>query len=106
MDIRISYSKTQFEKAVQFIANNNQHFKGQKNLIRESILEYMEKMAADPNRTFMGTMGFILIADRELEDMDNDENVIRIDINVDPGLGNDNIFSEDDIIDNVINVPF
>lgn len=105
MEIRISYSQTQLEKAVNFISRHNEVFKGKKTEIRETILEYMEKMAKDPNMTFIGTMGFTLIGDREFEDMDNDDNLIRIEISVDPALGDDDQFADGDYQEYTINAP-
>jgi hypothetical protein len=105
MEIRISYSQTQLDSAVKFISENNEHFYGQDDYIRKSILEYMERMAKDPNSTFIGTMGFTLIGDREFEDLDNDENVVRVEILVDPGLGNDDMYSDGDMVDNIISAP-
>lgn len=48
-------------------------------------------------------MGFTLLAcDQELEGLDNDENFVRIDITVDPSLGNYNTYKDDDSHEEII----
>ena len=62
-------------------------------------------MAKDPNCTYLGTMGFTLIADREDEGLESDENIVRVDILVDPALGDDDMFLDDDNHEEVIIAP-
>jgi hypothetical protein len=105
MEIKISYSKIQLERAIEFIAEHNDSFYGQVDYIRQSILESIEQLAKDPQATYLGTMGFTLIADREIENLDCDENIVRIDILVDPALGDDDMFLDEDHYEEVINAP-
>lgn len=105
MEIKISYSKIQLQRAIDFIAEHNDTFYGQVDYIRSSILESIERMAKDPNCTYLGTMGFTLIADREMEDLDNEENIVRIEILVDPALGDDDIYLDEDHFEEVIVAP-
>ena len=94
MEVKITYSKPQLEAAVKFIARNNPHFQGQKDYIRDQILEHMRRIALQPGEWLAGTMGYVLWGDREDEGLDSDENSIRFEISVDPSLGYD-IDSED-----------
>lgn len=86
MKVKLSYSKTQLEEAVKFIARNNQHFLGQKDYIKESIMNDMREIARDLGRWMSGTMGYNLIANRSVEGIDSDDNTVIIDILVDPAL--------------------
>lgn len=105
MEIKISYSKIQLERAIEFIADHNDSFYGQVDFIRTSILESIERLAKDPRATYLGTMGFTLIADRELENLDCDDNTVRIEILVDPALGDDDMYLDDDHHEETINAP-
>ena len=87
MDIIISYSEQQLKSAVKYIAANNPSFKGQGKVIKETILEQMERLATDSNLHSISTMGFLLTCDCEYEGIENDDNVCRIEIHVDPSLG-------------------
>src|SRR5258708_5192934 len=89
MDVKLIYSKPQLEAAVNFIAKHNQHFLGQKDYIRSSILEDMRRVASDPEQWMSGTMGYLLMGDRTDEGIDSDDNSIHFDISVDPALGYD-----------------
>jgi hypothetical protein len=103
MEIRISYSQLQLDSAVEFISNNNQSFLGKEEEIRNTIQETMVNMARDPEAMNLGTMGFTLIADREFEGIDSDENVCRIEILVDPSM---HLIDElDDFQDKIIDLP-
>lgn len=86
MEIKIIYSKKQLEAAVDFIAIHNESFHGQHDYIRSRIVESMEDTALAPGEWITGTMGYVLWGDREDEDLDSDENVIRYSISVDPAL--------------------
>jgi hypothetical protein len=100
MEVKIIYSKPQLEAAVRFIARNNEHFRGQKDFIRDEILKHMKQIAADPESWSGGTMGYHLLGDRTDEGIDNDENSIMFDILVDPNLGYD--LDESDYAEEVI----
>jgi len=105
MDIRISYSQSQLDNAVDFISRNHPSFTDKDEEILDTIKEYMIKLAQDPECTHLSTMGFTLIPDREFEGMDSDENVCRVEISVDPALHLINQLDEEDFQDEVINVP-
>lgn len=87
MEIKITYSQMQLECAIDYISQNNQNFLGQEEEIKNTIMEYMTKIAKDPDATFVSIMGFILVADREFESLDNDENICNVEIYVDPSMG-------------------
>lgn len=105
MEIRISYSRAQLDGAVEFISANNQSFLGKDEEILQTIKEFMVKLAKDTDTMFVGVMGFSLIADREFEGIDADENVCRIEICVDPSLHLMNELDENDFQDEIIDVP-
>lgn len=105
MEIRISYSQMQLDSAVQFISDNNQAFLGKDEEILSAIKEGMISLAKDVNSQFYGTMGFNLIADRDFEGLDSDENVCRVEICVDPSIHLINELDEDDFQDQIINIP-
>lgn len=91
MDVSVVYSKEQLEAAVQFIAKNNPAFRGRADYIRthikKAIFEIAEKF---PHLLSLSTMGYTIIASVEEEEgIDHDQNVMLIEILVDPGLGTD-----------------
>jgi hypothetical protein len=101
MEVKFTYNKQQLELAVKFIARNNSHFQGQTDYIRNSIMEHMREIASKPGRWMGGTMGYLLLADREDEGMDSDSNLCRFDIHVDPAIGMDYELAEyvDEMVD-------
>jgi len=105
MEIRISYSQLQLNNAVEFISNNNQSFLGKDEEIRNTIHETMISLAQDAEVMHLGTMGFTLIADREFEGIDSDENVCRIEILVDPSLHLIDELDENDFQDQILDLP-
>jgi len=102
MEIRISYSQLQLDSAVEFISNNNQSFLGKDEEIRNTIQEAMVSLARDPEAMHLGTMGFTLIADREFEGIDSDENVCRVEILVDPSIHLIDELDENDFQDQIL----
>lgn len=86
MEIVLNYSQIQLDSAVSFISLNNQNFLEKDDEIRQSIMEGMAHLAQETSAQFYSTMGFTLIADREFESVDSDENVCRIEIMVDPSI--------------------
>jgi len=86
----ITYSELQLNEAIDYIAKNNPYFKGQHNNIRQTILASIKKLAEDPDGIYSGTMGFMLICDRELESIESDENKCHIEIYVEPDLHHNN----------------
>jgi len=101
MEVKLSYSKAQLEFAVKFIARNNEHFLGQTDYIRETIVEHMKRIALDPEGFMSGTMGYMLISDKEMEGFNCDQNTCMIDIYVDPSLGTDH--EETEYVEEVLN---
>lgn len=104
MKMKIIYSETQLECAVDFISQTNESFLGKDEEIRSTIIETMLELANDNDSTSIGTIGVRLFADKEFEDMDCDENVCRIEIYVDPSLHLINEAFEDDFQEQVIDI--
>lgn len=94
MEVKLSYSKAQLDLAVKFIARNNTHFLGQTDFIREEIVKHMRRIAEDKEAYMSGTMGYMLISDKEFEGFEADQNTCHIDIWVDPSLGTDHSEAE------------
>jgi hypothetical protein len=92
MDIKISYSQIQLDKAVEFVHKNNSYLVDV-NEIRSDILSSMRELAVDRSATFYGTMGVILIPECTEEDLDQDDYTCHIEIYVNPSLG---IYPEDE----------
>lgn len=88
MEVKVSYSKKQLDAAVDFIAKNNKHFLYQHDYIRGTILKCITDLAFSQDLEFMytGTMGFFVVAEKEFEDFDNDQNTCNVEILVDPAL--------------------
>lgn len=89
MEVRMEYNQEQVDRAVEFISNNNKSFFDQSETIRGAIMAAMRKLAKEPDVKFSSSMGFILTADWELEGLEHDENVVRIEVWVDPALNED-----------------
>lgn len=100
MEVKVSYSKPQLEAAVKHIARYNEHFQGQKDYIRNSILEHMRQIALNPDSWMGGTMGYTLMGDREDEGLDSDTNRIHFEILVDPALCSD--LEESDFVETLV----
>jgi hypothetical protein len=98
MKIVINYSKCQLEKAVDFIATNNIYFKNQHELIRNTIKFYIKRLAEHHEPQYIGTMGFMLIADREFENIECEANSITITILVEPDLGDMTYYNLSDVM--------
>lgn len=104
MDIVISYSKSQLESAVNYIAEKNVYFRNKHNQIRQEILDSMKTLAADPEMFSIGTMGFLLTCDFRHEGVDSDNNICEVDIHVNPSLGIDyNSLDDSDRAETLIN---
>lgn len=91
MFVTVCYSKEQLEAAVLFIAKNNLAFKNKKHAIRKSINDSINELIHKfPDMNSISTMGYIVIGSAEqVEGIDHDSNLLRIDIMVDPGLSLD-----------------
>ncbi len=101
MEVKLSYSKEQLDMAVKYIARSNEHFLGQTDYIRDEIIKHMKRIALDKEAFMSGTMGYMLISDKEFEGLDCDQTTCYIDIWVDPSLGN--IRSEVEYEEEVLN---
>ena len=101
MEYRFIYSQCQLDKAVDFIADNNSCFLNQHDKIRQSILKTINEVIDHfPKYRSMSTIGYYIeTAQGSVEDMDNDDNVIVIDILIDPSVGRNyiNIEESDDV---------
>lgn len=102
MEVKYSYSKTQLEETVKYISRKNEHFQGQKDYIRNEIMRTMDELAKNSESLFAGTMGFIVIADREFEGIDGDSNTVLFEFVVNPALCMD--IDAEDYIEEIINV--
>jgi hypothetical protein len=91
MFVTVVHSEEQLEAAINFISQNNQAFKGKKDYIRKSIKNSIHEMAEKfPDLLSLSTLGYIVIGSAdEVEGIDHDANVLRIEIMVDPGLALD-----------------
>ncbi len=91
MFVTVSYAKEQLEAAVKFISENNLAFKGKKDYIRKSIHSSINELVSKfPNMNSISTLGYIVIASHDqIEGIDHDNNLMRIEIMVDPGLSLD-----------------
>jgi len=109
MEVKVYYSKIQLEDTIKFIITNNSTFKNKYDIVKESINSCINDIVNFyPKYTSISTMGFtVIISDEEHEDLDNDDNIINIDILVDPSLGNmlkHNIDPEDDNVEIIKNI--
>lgn len=97
MDVQFIYSQTQLNAAVNFIGTHNQSFIDKFDHIRRSILSNMNELATKfPNCYYIGTMGYLISGDVETEeDIDEDHNVVRFTITVDPSVSQDKWTEED-----------
>lgn len=88
--MKISYSKSQLEKVVDFLALNNKSFLGKNEVIRHAILKEMEVLAGDPTLAFVGTMGFTL-----LSEYDEEDDHMMVDIIVDLSVSTETFYEDD-----------
>lgn len=107
MEVTVVYSKTQLEKAVQFIGHHNRHFIGQFDTIRGFILRTIQEMTQRfPNAGWLSTAGYTVVADvSSVEGMDNDENKVYYEIWVDPSIGDDSFMSDGDAKEEIMQFP-
>ncbi len=101
MEVKYSYSLAQLESAVKFISKNNKSFVRKNSYIRSYILEMMNRLIPDYGTTYLSTMGFTLLAERDVENIDNNYYSCHINILVDPSLGKD--MEDDDLVDESMN---
>lgn len=103
MEIKYSYSSEQLDLAVKFIAKHNKTFLRQKKYIRDQIIHVMNKLIPEFGTNYTSTMGFTILADREVENIDNNYYSCNVQILVDPALGID--VDDDDLIEDTIISP-
>lgn len=91
MFVTVVYSKEQLEAAINFIAENNRAFKGERDYIRKNIQSSIGELVDKfPNLRSLSTMGYTIIGSaEEVEGIDDDTNTLLVEIMVDPGLGTD-----------------
>lgn len=101
MEIKITYSKYELEKAIDYCWNNNpswQRGDHTKDDIRKDFIKSMHRLATNRNITWVSaSRGCILIPDCTEENMDNDENTCHISIYVPPAFGSNIVDWEADI---------
>lgn len=100
MKVTVSYSETQIDKAVEFLAKNNIHFLQQEEYIRSSIRNHMQEMIlAFPDSLYLGTMGYYLLGFiEEIEGLDEDRNYLRIEVLVDPSVALEHNYKTEDFV--------
>ena len=89
MKIKVIFSKTQLKAAASYLAKHNENFRGMKSVIEKDIAASIIELVNNHNAKTFSVMGFILVADREYENLDCDQNVCHIEIYVDPLLSSD-----------------
>jgi hypothetical protein len=109
MIVKVKYSNSELEAAVKFISKNNKRFRGKDQEIQDSIIETIRRLAisATPgNETYTaGTLGYVVnIVDVYLESIDSDENIVLVEILVNPALGNTD-WSDSDNRCEMVDIP-
>lgn len=105
MEVKVHYSKTQMEATINFIAEHNTSFLGQHDHIRKSITNHITELAMRfPHMHGVGTMGyFISVSHSHEEGIDNDDNMILLSFDVDPAVGNDEQYKDEDGVEFTVN---
>lgn len=105
MEVKVTYSKAQLEETVKFLAQNNPAYINRYDGIRSSIWNHINELVERfPHMTGVATMGYWIEASIEsIEGIDDDENVLRLEIWVNPAVGKDE-FSEEDAITQTYNI--
>ena len=91
MEIKVIYNSTQLEMAAEFIAKHNPQFFSRSTYVKERIRETISSLISDwPEHDQLSTMGFtVSVSSFQKEDLDHDDNTMRLDILVDPIIGSD-----------------
>lgn len=97
MIVKVFYSKKQLEDAAEFLSLNNKSFLGKKSYIKKCMLSDIEELAQPSEIHTIGSMGYILTADKTFEDMDNDEYSCSIEIYVNPSVSKDS-YDDDNLV--------
>lgn len=103
MEIKVVYSKIQLESTVDFIATHNPSFLGQHDVIRKSIMSTIQSIISKyPDIIWSGTMGYyVWISMEELEGIDSDENILRVEFMVEPAVGKYGLFDQKNEIEEI-----
>jgi hypothetical protein len=105
MEVKVHYSKAQMEATIRFIGDHNRSFLGQYDYIRASIEEHITEIVHRfPHATGIGTMGYyISMVALHQEGIDHDDNLLILHFAVDPAVGDETQYSQEDAIDLVLN---
>lgn len=106
MQVVCKYSKTQFNEAVAFISKNNLHFLGMTRDIELAIIDAMNNLSKKfPEDSWTSTMGFTVQSEVfSEEDLVDNNNTLLFTILVDPSLGNEDRYVDEDYITNIITI--
>lgn len=96
MKIKVTYSKIQFDAAVDFLGKHNIFFKNNFEAINISLLNSIQELARNHELWTLSTMGYRLISSIQYEDIDNDETIISIEIYVDPAVSKPDLYLDND----------
>ena len=104
MEVTVHYSKTELEATINFVAEHNDSFLGQHDYIRKSIENHIREIGQKfPHMWGVGTMGYyISVSCSHQEGIDHDDNLILLSFRVDPALGNDRVYTEEDGINLIV----
>jgi hypothetical protein len=105
MEVKVHYSKTQMEATINFIAEHNTSFLGRHDYIRKSIENHIHELAVRfPHMHGVGTMGyFITVSHGHEEGIDNDDNMILLRFEVDPAVGDNDQYKDEDGVEFTVN---
>lgn len=106
MQVVYKYSKTQLNEAVAFLSENNSHFRGMNSEIESSIIDAMNEISKKfPETSWLSTMGFTVYSElASEEDLDFNNNSLFFTILVDPSVGSEDRFVDEDYIENIITI--
>lgn len=105
MEVKVRYSKAQLEETCKFLAEHNEAFKGRPDAIRASILQDIGEIANKfPHMKGIGTMGYSIdVYVEEEEGIDHDENILDLEIWVNPAVGKDE-YADTDVVTKTFNI--
>jgi hypothetical protein len=91
MEVTIQYHKAQVEEAIRYLALNNKSFLGENDYIRQSIYRSFHELVYDflsiNYRKVISNCGYVIIATvHSKEGIDYDENVLSLQVYVDPSM--------------------
>jgi hypothetical protein len=92
MQVTIRYQQAQVDEAVKFLSTYNRSWQGKDKYIRDSIYRHfleLAQMFGQGNRS-ISTLGYrIRCFVLQEEGIDNDMNILRMEVMVDPAIGSD-----------------